>query len=914
MKLNKIALSFKMTALSTLVMAQVSAFAQETPPDDDSIEVIAVSGIRSSLLNSRLTKKNTDTISDVISAEDIGQFPDVNVAESLSRLPGFSVDRQFGEGEKVSIHGTDPALNRIFVDGHPIASADWGGNPNDVTGRTFNYSLLAPEIIGQARVYKNPEAWIDEGSIGGTVIIETRKPLDMDANTFSASIGNMYNDRSEKGNMRGSALYSWKNEDETLGFLVAATYDKQSLNRAGIEYFGYSSGSIFADSFDTTTDADGNVTSVTGPDINGAAPTVDSYNEMLEARVPCCINFAYFEQERKRAGLSLAAQWKPNDDTKFTLTGLRIDGDYTNHNRSMYSVAAWGGNRATDIYVDQGIISQATVEDTGYVGFDPENPDAETNYATNAQYDSYLRRSKLTTDSINLDGEWSNGIWSVSGKAGYTKATGGKDPEYGVSFNYPGAFDFQFSQDSTYQQYADDPSDPTTFFRNSLTLQTVNGEEGYYYQAGGMAYEIYTDDEVYGQLDFKYMLDSKYFTELRFGFKASSHENKSDAKGRNLYMTELTDIADFDYSTSPSGLWDGLGTSGNATQFAILTDQGIEDAYAAGVLSDWVTNYGSTFTVKEDIQAAYIQGGFEVGENLRGNVGVRLVRTTDDSYYWLYDTETDAWSEETSSQDYTKALPSINVVYSLTDDVLLKAGMAKVIARPRYGQLAGSFSLNNTQLTGGGGNPDLEPYESTNYEVSAEYYFSETGLVAAEVFMRDISSYIVTTTEDKELYNTNTGSTSIYSIVSPFNAESAEVTGIALQGQTEIGYGFGIAANVTFADADTPSNDYYMPYLSDTTYNISPYFEKGPLQLRLSYGYRSSYFTSIGRLSSKDYTDDYTQVDFSATYDINENFSFTLRGSNLLDETYYQFSSVTIAPTSFYKNGRQFSANLNYRM
>jgi len=92
----------------------------------------------------------------------------------MTRLKKFSVDRQFGEGEKVSIHGTDPALNRVFIDGHSIASADWGGNPADVTGRTFNYALLAPEIIGQAKVYKNPEAWIDEGSIGGTVIIETR--------------------------------------------------------------------------------------------------------------------------------------------------------------------------------------------------------------------------------------------------------------------------------------------------------------------------------------------------------------------------------------------------------------------------------------------------------------------------------------------------------------------------------------------------------------------------------------------------------------------------------------------------------------------------------------------------------------------------------------------------------------------
>ena len=111
-----------------------------------------------------------------------------------------------------------------------------------------------------------------------------------------------------------------------------------------------------------------------------------------------------------------------------------------------------------------------------------------------------------------------------------------------------------------------------------------------------------------------------------------------------------------------------------------------------------------------------------------------------------------------------------------------------------------------------------------------------------------------------------------------------------------------------------PTNDYYMPYLSRLTYNVVPYFERGPVQVRVSYGYRDKYFTQIGRLKSTDFTDKYRELDFSAQYDISHLFSIYAKALNLLDETYYSFSSVTIAPTNFYKNGRQFMVGGSFKM
>ena len=903
------------TAMASLMLSS-AVMAQDAAPGDaasaDTAQEVVVVGIRHSLQSSIKTKKNTDAIVDVITAEDVGKFPDTNVAESLSHLPGFSVDRMFGEGEKVSIHGTDPALNRMFVDGHSIASADWGGNPNDISGRTFNYALLAPEIIGKATAYKSPEAWIDEGSLGGTVMIETRKPLDLKPGTLSASAGYAYNDRSEKGNARGSVLYSWHNDNKNFGVLVAATYDKENLYRAGVEYFGYSGGDSFDGSFTTTTDANGNVTAVTGPNINGAAPTPASYAEMNAARVPCCINWAYFDQTRERKGLSAAVQWKPDDNSEFDLTALHIVGDYTNFSQSEYSVAVWGGNRASDISVANGLVTGATIGSSGYIGFDPNNPNGATSYGTNAQLDNNLRHSVVTTDSVNLAGKWSFDTWKVSGNVGFTKATGGKDPEYLSSFQTGAGFSFDFDQNHTMVNYTVDPTDPTSFFKSDLRQGTVNGVQGWYTQIGGVYYEVYKDEETYGQIDFAKELNGP-FTKLRFGFKASEHDNSDWSSGTNVYLTAPTDLSDWDYTLSPSGLFDGLGASGNATQYATLTRSGLMAMLKSGISQDNGLNYGSMFDINEMIMAGYMQGDFRV-DKFHGNLGGRLVRTRDQSDYWEYNQNSSTWSSRSVTQDDTKFLPAANLVYDLSDNLLLKGGIAKVIARPRYGQLAGSFSLDNQHLTGGGGNPNLKPYESTNYEASAEYYFGKSGMAAAEFFYRDISSYIVQDTQDKVLFNTATGGMSTYSVSSPFNAQNAKVHGLALQYETDLPFGFGVSTNVTFAEADTGTKAYYMPYLSKYTVNVIPYYEKGPLQVRLSYSYRSKYFTQIGRRNSKDFTDSYTQVDLSGTYNVNDHVAVYVKGLNLLDETYYQFSSVTIAPTNFYKNGRVFMIGVNYKM
>src|SRR5687768_774091 len=169
------------------IAAATPALAQGTPagtPEPGQAaedgEAIIVTGIRGSVRASIDAKRESDVVADFLSAEDIGQFPDRNVAEALQRVPGIVINREFGEGERVSLRGTAPNLTRTLVNGHAIATADWFILEQLAATRSFNYLTLPSEIVGRINVLKSPQADIEEGGIGGTINVNTRNPLDLD--------------------------------------------------------------------------------------------------------------------------------------------------------------------------------------------------------------------------------------------------------------------------------------------------------------------------------------------------------------------------------------------------------------------------------------------------------------------------------------------------------------------------------------------------------------------------------------------------------------------------------------------------------------------------------------------------------------------------------------------------------------
>ncbi|PPU93119.1 TonB-dependent receptor [Xanthomonas albilineans] len=845
------------------------------------LDAITVTGYRASLEKSQSVKRSANSIVDAISAEDIGKFPDTNAAESLAHLPGISVDRQFGEGEKVSINGTDPALNRVLLNGQTIASGDWGGNPTDTSGRTFNYTLLSPEIIGLMEVYKTPEARIDEGSIGGTVIVNTRKPLDLPKNTIRGSVGYNYNDRSKDGNPRGSALWSWKNDDETFGALISATHDKQDLARAGIEFFGYN----------------------TGAGIPPTARISGDGSNVATAKIPVGINSAFFQQTRERNGLQGALQWKPNEQNELNLTGIYIKGKYNNFSESRYVCPGCGDqDKITSATVNNGYITQATVTDGAGNGKQPY-----------AQLDTNYRESIVTTKSLNLRHDFYGDKWVFTSQVGATEATGGKDPEYLMKYLLQnGGYNFAYDGKHTSVNY-DDPSASNWGLVGSPAGLAPGSTNKSAMQAGGIYYARSTDKEKYFQFDAARDLDWGPLNKLQVGYKYINHDNGVDARGNRINTTNPVSLTDFRPGTTPSGLYDGLGASGDLTNWSTANLNSVINYLHSLPQGPYKTDYGSSFDVKEITSDLYAQLNFESGA-WRGNLGLRYVDTKDKSLYWQSSDGGNTYNQTQATKQYYKPLPSLNLAYDLDQDKVLRFSVAKVMARPRYGDLAGSFTINssNGNLTASGGNPDLKPYESTNYDLAAEWYFAPSSMLSTELFYRDISSYIVTTTTNQQLTDAVSGVSGLYSVSSPVNASNAKVKGASLNYQQAFGYGFGLQANYTYAEANT-SKGLNMPYLSRNTYNVIPYWENGPWMVRLNYSYRTKYFTQVGRLNSQVFADAYKQLDLTASYQINDQLSLSFSATNLLDSTYYWYNEVKYAPIGMYKNGRGYQAQLNFK-
>ena len=916
-------------AVASAALAQNStdspAAAQGDSGKGAAVSEVVVTGIRRSLEKSLDVKKHSDDVVEVVSAEAIGKFPDTNLAESLSHLPGVAVDHQFGEGDRVSIDGTDPALNRVFIDGHSVASADWGGDAQDTDGRNFNYSYLSPDFVSQLEVYKNPEAWIDEGSLGGTVIVQTRKPLDLDANTVFVSGGYKYNDRASQGDASASLAYSWKNQDSTLGVVAAYSHNDEHITRAGIEYFGYSTGSNFL-----TKDASSQITGTVNPGmtINGAAPTAASEAELNSARFPLYTNYAYFQQTRDRDAFNTDIAWKPMPTLQFDLSAMYIGGNYNNYNQSAYSYNTQT-SRATNANVSNGVVDAATYE-SGPTGSSTWNGELDEDY----------RQTSLDNYYIDLAYKWDIGGFHVTGDVGYTRAQSNTAPEYELSWRTLSGFTYGFNGPqsslnwataptsanfwlSTYNQAINNP----TSSQYHPTVAGYNGGQPFFgFQVGGYANFQSTDGEDYGKVDVEKDVDWGPVHEILFGAKYSAHQNSYVEHDSQTYAPvsggDFT-VASLGGGAAPSGLWSGLGTSGNASQFA-----GATQSEVVKLLNSLPTNYGGlstgSYQVSENTGDLYGEARFK-GPQYHGNFGIRIVDTTDESLF--FDGVTNAstgvttYTPATVTTSYIRPLPSFNFTYDATKDLLFRFGAAEVIARPRYSQLAGSYSISTITPgdtspgaagTAGGGNPKLKPYDSVDYEATAEWYFAKNSLLSGELFYRDIKSYVLTVTNPETLTDPLYQESGSYSVSTPLNAGRASVTGATGTFWWDIIWGFGIQTNVTYSQAHT-SDGYNLPFNSKWIVNVIPYYEKGPLSVRASYNYRSDYFTQVGLLDSNDMTDAYTELDGQIAWHFNKKMSLVFNATNLLDETYYEYSNTKNAPTGIYKTGRVFGLNFQFR-
>lgn len=891
------AVAFALANHAAPVYAQQSASASE-------IEEVVVTGIRGSLRQSIETKREADMVVEAITSEDIGKFPDKNVAEALQRVAGVTISRDFGEGERVSIRGTAPNLNRTLLNGHAIATADWFVLDQLAATRSFNYLMLPSEVIGATEVYKGSRADLEEGGIGGTVNVRTRNPLDLPAMTMSVAAQGAYTELADQTDPQATALFSWKNDSETLGLLLAGIYQERNLRRDGIEFLGYSDRVI----------ADQGSATVAVPDLIGSA---------------------LFEQERVRTGGNFGLQFRPSENLDFNLTGLysKLEADNFNHNYMAWFANMFGaGEQPTNTTVSNGTLVGGTF--------------AQSADGFGVVYDAILREAGTETQSIDLDVNFApSEALNLHGKVGYTKAEGETSSQPFWETQARTGFTWDFSGGVPEIDFTDvaDPSDPSSLPQLGWAShnQFLNEDEEFY---------------AYGDAEFK--VDMGAFTSFKVGLKYTDHErNVNITYGQTRGLLSATGcnggpcgLVDAAGGVTPGDFLEDIASAGTVRNFRLASADALRQIYGAldfitydpndpNIVANWPNfptyHFGplESFTVSEEAIGGYAMANFE-GEGFRGNFGVRVVNTKQTSEGWAVGVPAGTPGAQNNpfglmaplsiDNDYTDILPSVNLTFDLTDDVLLRFGAARVMARADYNRIAPTItSFTPLLFTGTGGNPNLDPYRADQFDVSAEWYFAPESLFSVALFYKDLQSYIVNgtgperlpteivdpndsrlTDPDADCQSTSTSAlyNCIYQIDRPVNGAGGRNQGVELSYQQPIWGGFGAIVNYTYSDAES-ANDDPIPGNSRDSANLTAYYENTRFGVRLSYNYRSEYFIDNDR-GRELYSDATDSLDLSVNLNVTDNIALTFDGVNLADEELFQYyDDEKGRPARYYDNG-----------
>jgi iron complex outermembrane receptor protein len=828
----------------------VSVLAQET---NEGLEEVMVTGIRGSLQQALAVKQNSDAIVDAINAEDIGDFPDKNVADSLQRIPGVSVDRIWGEGRDIFVRGTNSTMNRTLMNGQNVASAYWWANDNPSRG--FNYSILASELVSSLEVYKSPEADIDEGSIGGTVIVRTRKPLELDSATLNFSAESVYSELPDVWDPQLSALGSWKNDDGTFGVLASVNSQKRRVRRDGLE--GFADNSLYS-----VTDQNGIVTDDVYAVWGGGS--------------------AIFQQESERLTTNATVQFKPADEWDLTLNYVKSDMDSDNNNQNYlfmpggYKLA--NGDRVTDPkFIPTGDGKKALVGGT------LENPDSG-----GAAIEPIFREASVESEVLDFDATYTVDSWTAHAQVGTTSAEGGSDRDMGYWFEANTRERINLGINTIEIEYLDlDPTD-----HSALTLLSARDW-----------IRKMEDEENYAQLDFDKELAWGVITGFKAGIK---FRDETITNNRTVGTTNSSSPAwkIITMDQVSGGLTPKLhgeaATAGSLTQYAWIDGDKaksvIDPMFAAGAMT-YTYDKKAFYEINEEISAAYIKGDFEMGA-VHGNLGVRAVETDQTSTAYI-DGELGA-----VSRSYSDYLPSLNVIYDVADDVKIRAAISTVMARPTFQDLSANITINATTASASAGNPNIKPVYADQFEAGVEWYFDEGAILSGTFFTKSLDTFVFTRTQTEVI----DGQT--LSVTRPHNAsDGADIDGFELQWQQELGAGFGMLANYTYTDATVPAVDggqkLKLPGNSEDQANASVYYENDTVSVRLSYNFRSEAYGGLTS-GSQLVTSDYDQWDATADWAVTEQVTLFATAVNITNEVIYQHTDDGI-PVGFYENGARYS-------
>lgn len=914
--------AFALTAVAAAVVgvASPSAMAQNSNQVEQ-LEEIVVTGIRNSLEQAADIKRNSDGVVDAISAEDIGKFPDSNLAESLQRIAGVSIDRQNNEGNQITVRGFGPRFNLVTLNGRSMPTSN--ALFQRFLDRSFNFNELASTSVSAVEVYKTGRADLPTGGIGSTVNIRTAKPFDFDGLKVVASLKGNIDTTVETGSditPDGVFMISNTFADEKVGLLASVSYSERDSRQESVQIDGGAQRVVDNGPVDAGIDSSRNT------------------NPRNALFLPRSVQFNTIDYERKRTNAQFVAQFRPNED-------LEIDVDYTLsrfeelglRNSTGFWFGFWGQRQgAAD---EQGVVSiqdsglTFITNPTGTLGPDPIDIDGF----------GFVQDLKTDNDSIGINIDWSanenlNFTFDAHSSDSESQPDGGNAETFVNFRSQPLDFaraDFGDGDIPTVSFGALPGEDPFRVEDIIFDLVSQRGRR--------IKNEI---DEV--KLSGEYRFDGEIaLKSIVFG--GALQDFTYSAEERNDFA--IVDVAPGDPRFDRTGL--NIRSVPVGSQFSdfnggsVLPRTWIYDprdvvnsAQRQGFFQQFATTTEAFQQVQEDVTALFLQTRFEasIGDMpLQVNAGIRYEETEvigSSSAQPIVDTELVNSAQiqlvrgegqiiESITGEYDFVLPSIDAKLDVSDNFLIRASYSETITRPQISLL--TPQTNFTALrpgVGGGdfnaqqGNASLEPSQSDNLDLSFEWYYKEGSYASVGFFQKDVNAF-----EANELTETTLPRADgtpilaaglgparvgcpgpgcfsaagdpeiVFDVTRPINAnEDAKVRGLELALQHTFENGFGFVANYTYTDGENEfdrSNFFDqertpLPGLSDSA-NLVGFYEKGQYQVRVAYNWRDEFLVLAGEEPL--FNEEYGQIDFSASYQMNDTISFFVEGLNITDET-----------------------------
>lgn len=909
--------ALSVSLLGLMVTVEAGAQAQQGP-----LEEVVVTGIRESLTQALDIKRESMQLVDAIVAEDIGKFPDNNAVEALQRVPGVQVtDRARGEVGRVAIRGLEDVTTTIN-----------GRNIFTASGRQIALADIPANLLNRVDIYKTRSADLIEQGIAGVIDIVTQRPFNFPGSKVSLAARGVYQEQNDELDPHLSGLLSnrWETGIGAFGALLNASYAKthyrdQSVTAGAQVPFVTGQAPQGWVPYERIFPSDDRVDEdpIWQPGLLQGLPTAAGSTLLMNGEPVEYVlgRDAVFASDltgtRERPAANLSVQFAPDDNTEYVFETFYNGYRDERFNSLMFSFVDWWGSPSNvQLFPGTNIVkSRDTADAYGFMSGDLLTGDTDSYlYALGGRW--------TITDSLHLRADLSYQD-SRYDETFFAMRTERVAPSVSVDFNSAGGLPAL--------SFGDDPG-TTDLDESDLTDPRLWNIAQLY------------DNALWREGDAKTLsVDGGYDTgwvflkSLGFGVR---YDDRTAAEGMRTQSSAGQPVIGEDRTTNGvlgvnlaehpelvslnGGFFDG--------QSAVPARWAVADGYYIRSHADQIRNlYNSTlnidldtgnelvipknFEVQEATASLYLQGTFAVdiaGHDFDGQFGARYVSVDTDMDF--FEGPLDARVHSSASASKSKLLPSLMLRFGFTDELRLRASYGETLRRPNFVDLNPNITYvrDVTDIgygTATGGNPDLDPTESQNYDLSLEWYFAASSAVYVTLFRREIDGLIVPFSK-RVTYTDETGPYD-YVLSQPDNASNGKLDGVELGVQYFPGNvpwwldGFGVQASYTALDSsqDTPVTDTAGNVIdvvtsdifgiSKASYSVVLVYEKERFDSRLSWVWRDDFLNNYeARLFANPlevWRSSEQNLDFQLSFDASDALVVTFDATNLTDEIYQSY-------------------------